>query len=76
MAFSRKYFKTQRRILARNVKDIRMLKNISLDALHAQSGVSLLHILHIEQARGQINFETLCRLALDLNVPPARLLRE
>lgn len=73
MTFSRQYFKQQRRILGRNVNDIRTLKGISLDVLHEKSGISLLQLIHIEKGRGQIHFEMLCRLAYALEIDISRL---
>lgn len=73
--FSRNYYKVQRHALARNLKDIRGIKNMSLDELHQKSGVGLLRIIYIEKGRGHVNFEVLCRLAFALKggcKPPVR----
>lgn len=69
-------FRKQRRLLGRNVKDIRQLKNISLEELHAKSQISILRILQLEAGKHHTDLHMLCRLAHGLNVSLARLFRE
>jgi len=60
--------------LARNVRALRQGKNLTLDALATQAGISKGMLVHIEQGRTNPSLATLCRLANALGVSLPHLL--
>ena len=54
--------------LARNLRSLRRVKGMSLDALAKASGISRNTIINIEQGDSNANLDTLYRLAKGLGV--------
>lgn len=62
--------------LGARIREKRLDKDISLDAMEAASGVSKGHLSSIEHGKAVMNVLTLCKIAKALVVEPGELLRD
>jgi transcriptional regulator with XRE-family HTH domain len=65
-----------RRVLAKNVRRLRNAKGLSQDALAADADQHQALISEIENARANVELDTLGKIAAALGVPPGELFKD
>ena len=67
---------TARRLLARNLRRIRLERGVTQEALSHESGVMQSHLSEIEAGKRNASVDVIGAIALALGVPVAALLEE
>jgi len=63
-----------RRVVASNVRRVRLSRSLSQEALAHEAGLHRTFIGHVERGRSNLSIDNLERLANALKVPPFQLL--
>lgn len=66
--------KLLRRVVASNVRRVRLSRSFSQEALAHEAGLHRTFIGHVERGRSNLSIDNLERLATALGVPPFQLL--
>ena len=68
-------FEYDKKIIGKTIKKIRSNRKLSQEVLSSFAGIARSHLSMIENGSKNANFETICKIALALNMNPHELVK-
>ena len=68
-------FEYDKKIIGKTIKKIRSNRKLSQEVLSSFAGIARSHLSMIENGSKNANFETICKIALALNMNPYELVK-